>query len=186
MSNPPLSGSLFHGRLRESAGRLFWLGLALAVLGLAAIAFPMISTLVATLLAGWTLLISGILLLIASFSIHGTGPFFGALLSSLISIAAGVFLLFSPLAGAVALTLVLGLIFMIQGAFELYFAFEMRPHAGWASMLISGLASVFMAVLIAAGWPAVSAIVLGILLGVNFLSTGIGYIVVSRSLKAAG
>ncbi|MEI9888944.1 MAG: HdeD family acid-resistance protein [Rhizomicrobium sp.] len=176
--------TLFHGRLRDASGRLLWLGLAMVVLGLAAVAFPMISTLVAALLVGWSLLLSGIVLLIASFSIHGTGPFFGALLSSLISVAAGAFLLFNPLAGAVALTLLVGVIFLVQGAFELYFAFEMRPHAGWQGMLLSGLASIVMAVLIAAGWPAVSAIVLGILLGVNFLSTGIGYIVVSRSLKA--
>jgi uncharacterized membrane protein HdeD (DUF308 family) len=184
MSGASSGDSLFHGRLRGSSGGLFWLGLALVVVGVAAVAFPIASTLVAALLVGWTLLISGVLLLIGSFAIHGTGPFFGALLSSLISIAAGAFLLFNPLAGAVALTLLLGVIFMIQGAFEILFAFEMRPHAGWHGMLVSGLASVLMAVLIAIGWPGVSVIVLGILLGVNFLTTGIGYIVVSRSLKA--
>jgi uncharacterized membrane protein HdeD (DUF308 family) len=77
-----------------------------------------------------------------------------------------------------------GIIFIIQGAFEIFFAFETRPHAGWVGMLISGVASVVMAVLIAAGWPAVSVIVLGILLGVNLLTTGFGYIFVSRSLRA--
>jgi uncharacterized membrane protein HdeD (DUF308 family) len=123
--------------------------------------------------------------LFGSFSIHGTGPFFGALLSSLISIAAGAFLLFNPLAGVVALTLVIGVIFMFQGVFEIFFAFEMRPHAGWVGMLLSGGASVAMAVLIAAGWPTISTIVLGILLAVNFISTGIGYIFVSRASKTA-
>ena len=51
-------------------------------------------------------------------------------------------------------------------------------------MLISGLARV-MVVLIAAGWPGISGIGLGILLGVNSLSTGVGYIFVSRALKPA-
>ncbi|MGA8699136.1 MAG: hypothetical protein WB689_35965, partial [Xanthobacteraceae bacterium] len=41
------------------------------------------------------------------------------------------------------------------------------------------------AVVIVAGWSAISEIVLGILLGVNFLSTGLGYIFVSRALKPA-
>ncbi len=177
--------SLFHGRLRASSGRLFWLGLALVVLGIVAIVFPIISTLVASLLVGWVLLISGGFTFFGSFSIHGTGPFFGALLLSLLSIAAGVFLLFNPLAGAVGLTLVVGVLFMIQGAFEIFFAVETRPHAGWMGMLISGIASIVMAILIAAGWPAISVIVLGILLGVNFISTGFGYILVSRSLKPA-
>jgi hypothetical protein len=35
----------------------------------------------------------------------------------------------------------------------------------------------------AAGWPGISAIVLGILLAVNFVSTGIGYIFISRMQK---
>jgi uncharacterized membrane protein HdeD (DUF308 family) len=39
-------------------------------------------------------------------------------------------------------------------------------------------------VLIAAGWPQISVIVLGILLGVNFITTGFGYIFVSRTMKA--
>jgi uncharacterized membrane protein HdeD (DUF308 family) len=183
MNSTGLGESLFHGRLRTSSTRLMWLGIAMVILGIAAIVFPIFSTLVAALLVGWVFLISGIFLLVGSFSIHGTGPFFGALLLSLLSIAAGVFLLFNPLAGAIALTLMVGIIFMIQGAFEIFFAFETRPHSGWVGMLISGIASVVMAILIAAGWPAVSVIVLGILLGVNLLTTGFAYIFVSRSLR---
>jgi uncharacterized membrane protein HdeD (DUF308 family) len=183
MSNTSLGDRLFHERLRESSGRLFWLGLAMVALGIAAIVFPIVSSLVATLLVGWVFLISGGFTFFGSFSIHGTGPFFGALLFSLISIAAGVFLLFNPLAGAVAITLVVGVIFVLQGVFEISFAFEMRPHPGWVGMLISGIASVVMAVVIAAGWPGISVIVLGLLLGVNFLSTGLAYIFVSRALK---
>ena len=183
MSSASLGDSLFHGRLRASSRGIFWLGLAMVVLGVAAIVFPMFSTMVAAILVGWVLLISGGFTFDGSFSIHGTGPFFGALLLGLLSIAGGVFLLFNPLAGAVALTLMVGVLFMFQGAFEIFFAFETRPHAGWVGMLISGIASGVMAVLIAAGWPAISVIVLGILLGVNFLTTGLGYIFVSNSLK---
>jgi uncharacterized membrane protein HdeD (DUF308 family) len=185
MSNPSVGDTLFHGRLRQSSGGLFWLGLVMVVLGLAAIVFPMVSTLVAALLAGWLFLISGAFTFVGSFSIHGTGPFFGALLLGLLSLAAGAFLLFNPLAGAVALTFAVGVIFVFQGAFEIFAAFEIRPFPGWAGMLISGIASVVLAVLIAAGWPAISAIVLGVLLGVNFLSTGLAYIFISRAFRAA-
>jgi uncharacterized membrane protein HdeD (DUF308 family) len=150
-----------------------------------ALVFPMISTLVAALFVGWIFLISGGFMFFGSFSIHGTGPFFGALLLSLLSIAAGVFLIFNPLAGAVALTLVVGVIFIFQGAFEIFFAFETRPHEGWGGMLISGLASVVLAVLIAAGWPGISLVALGILLGVNLLTTGLGYVFISRSLRSS-
>ena len=173
----------FHARLRGSANRLLWLGLAMTTLGIAAIAFPMFSTLVAALLVGWAFLVSGALTFFGSFSIHGTGPFFGALLLSLISLSAGSFLLFNPLAGAVALTLLVGVIFALQGAFELVFALEVRPHLGWLGMLVSGIASVILSLVIAAGWPAISTIALGILLGVNFVSTGIAYVIVSRTMR---
>lgn len=185
MTDVPFGDRLFHGRLRAASRWLFWLGLAMLVLGIAAIVFPMISTLVAALLVGWILLLAGGVTLFSSFQIHGTGPFFGALLLGLLSVAAGVFLLFNPLAGAVALTLIVGVLFLWQGAFEIAFAFEMRPHPGWVGMLVSGIASIAMALLIIVGWPAISAIVLGILLGVNFISTGIAYMFVSNSVKPA-
>lgn len=183
MANTSIVDSVFHDRLRASSKRLFWVGLALVVLGFAAIVFPMISTLVTTLMVGWALLISGGFMLVGLFSIHGTGPFFGAALFSLLSIAAGIFLLFNPLAGAVALTLLLGVIFVVHGAFEISFGFEMRPHVGWMVMLASGIISILMALLIAASWPGISSILLGILLGINFLSSGFGYIFISRTLK---
>jgi len=169
-------------RIRGAPHRLLWVGVAMVVLGVVALVFPMFSTLVATLMVGWMLLFFGGITFFSSFSIHGTGPFFGALLLGVASIAAGVFLLFNPLSGAVALTLVVAIIFSLQGALEISFAFELRPVPAWKSMLLSGLISVALAIVIAAGWPSISNIVLGTLFGVNFISTGVGYIFLSRAL----
>jgi uncharacterized membrane protein HdeD (DUF308 family) len=52
-------------------------------------------------------------------------------------------------------------------------------------MLLSGIASIVLSVLIMAGWPAISAVAVGILFGVDFISTGFGFFSVSRALKAA-
>lgn len=175
--------SLFSTRLKSASRSLLWLGIAMTVLGVVALVFPMVSTLAVALFVGWMFLIFGAFSFAGSFSIHGTGPFFGALLLSLISIAAGVFLLFNPLGGAVALTLMAGVIFMVQGASELVFAFELRPHPGWGAMLASAIASIVIAGMIVAGWPSISMIALGILFGVNFISSGLGYIFLSRALK---
>ena len=164
---------------------MFWLGLIMLVIGVVAIVFPILSTLVAALLVGWVLLLAGVASIAGSFSIHGTGPFFAAFLFGALSIAAGVFLLFNPVAGEIALTLLVAVIFTVQGAFELSFALAMRPLAGWIGMLISGLASVLVAVMIAAGWPGISAVLLGILMGINFISTGLAYHGVFRAMKFA-
>jgi len=64
--------------------------------------------------------------------------------------------------------------------FELTLAFEMRRHRARIRMLVSGFASVILGLTVAIGLPATSLIALGILIGINFLSTGLGYIFASR------
>ena len=177
--------NLLHGRLRAGSTRLLWVGLAMTLIGVVALVFPMASTLVAALWVGWIFLFSGIVMFAGAFNVHGTGPFFGALLISLLTAIAGVFLLFNPFAGALALTIVLAVILLVQGAFETAFAFEIRPAPGWVWMLLSGAASVILSLIIAVGLPVISAIALGILLGINFLSTGLGYVFVSRAAARA-
>ena len=185
MTDAPLLNGFFHGRAEAASRRLFWVGLAMTVLGIAAIVFPIASTLVATLMVGWMLLFFGVIALTGSFSIHGTGPFFGALLVALLAIAAGVFMLVNPVAGAAAITVVVAVLFVMQGAFEIAFAFEMRPMTNWGWMLVSGIIGVAAAVLIAASWPGISLVLLGIMFGVNFASTGVAYMFLSHALKAA-
>jgi uncharacterized membrane protein HdeD (DUF308 family) len=185
MTTTTVIDDLFHSRLRPAAGRLLWLGIAMTVLGLVAIAFPMASTLAVTLFIGWLMFLSGAITLVGSFSLRGVGPFFAALLFSLLSLVVGFYLLMNPAAGATGLTLAVGVIFATQAAYEGFFALELRPHPGWGAMLISAIASAVLAGMIIAGWPSVSMIVLGILFGVNFLTTGVGYIMISRALKAA-
>jgi len=174
---------VLHARYLPAAGKLLWLGIAFLVLGTAALVFPMVSTLAAAIYVGLVLLISGSFMLFGSFSIHGTGPFFGALLLSVLSIALGVYLVCNPTSGAVALTLVVGVVFALQAAFELFLAFEMRPSGAAGAMALSAIASAVIAFLVLAGWPVVSHIVLGILVGVNFLTSGVAFVAISRALK---
>jgi uncharacterized membrane protein HdeD (DUF308 family) len=184
MSDARLPESLFHGRAETASRRLLWTGVAMLVLGVAAIVFPIASTLVATLMVGWMLLLFGVIALMGSFSIHGTGPFFGALLVALLSTAAGVSFLLNPIGGAAGLTLIVAFLFCLQGASEISFALEIRPFDGWVGLLVSGIVSVAAAILILAGWPAISLVLLGVLFGLNFVSTGIAEILLSRALKS--
>ena len=77
MSDTSGFDTLFHGRIRAVSHRLFWFGLAMTILGVAALLFPVLSSLVAALLVGGVLIFAGGITLFAAFSMHGTGPFFG-------------------------------------------------------------------------------------------------------------
>jgi uncharacterized membrane protein HdeD (DUF308 family) len=101
----------------------------------------------------------------------------------LLSVAAGVFIFARPLIGALAITLSLGGLFMLQGAFELVLAFELRSARGWPWMLFSAVASIFLAVAILAGWPGTSLITLGVVLGVNFISSGLAYLMLGGAVR---
>ncbi len=170
--------------VRKETSRLMWLGAALLIVGVVAVAFPMVSTLVAALFVGWLLVVTGALGLFVAFPIRGAGPFFGALLFSLLSIAAGVFILARPTIGELALTISLGALFMVQGAFEAGLAFEFRPARGWGWMLLSAAASVVLSIIILSGLPQLSLVTLGILIGVNFISSGLAYLVIGGAVNS--
>ncbi len=73
---------------------------------------------------------------------------------------------------------------MVDGAVQLGLALDVRPKQGWIWVLISGLISLGAALLIAAGLPGTSLFALGILVGINFLGTGLASIMLSRSLPS--
>jgi uncharacterized membrane protein HdeD (DUF308 family) len=175
--------TVFRSQVRKEANHLMWLGGALLLIGIAALVWPMVSSLVATLFVGWVLIFSGAATLYGAFSIRGVGPFFGALLLGLLSLAAGAFILYRPTGGEIAITLILGSLFMVQGAYEAVLAFEVRPVQGWAWMLVSAIASVILSLVIIAEWPGISLVALGAIIGVNFLSSGLAFLMVGAAAK---
>ena len=175
--------NMFRTQVRKEANHLMWLGGALLLIGIASLVFPVFSSLLATLFVGWVLVVSGIATLYGAFSMRGAGPFFGALLLGLLQLACGVFILARPVGGELAITLCLGGLFMVQGAFETALAFEVRPAQGWSWMLFSALASILLSLVILTGWPGVSLIALGALLGVNFLSSGLAFLMIGAAAK---
>ena len=120
----------------------------------------------------------------SAFGAQGTGAFFGQLLVGLLKLGLGFYLLMNPGIGMVALTLLLASIFVVDGAVQTSFAFQLRPAEGWGWVLVSALVSIGAGLLIAAGLPATSLVTLGALVGIKFLSTGIASIALSRSLPS--
>ena len=175
----------FHEQVRHTAGRLAWLGAALIALGFAALVFPVMSTLIATAFVGWLLVLSGVLAVLGAFQIRGTGPFFGALLFGLLSLGGGAFMLARPTVGELAITLTLGFLFMLQGASEAFLAFEIRPARAWGWMLVSAICSIVLSIVIVLGLPGVSMVALGIIIGVNFITSGVAYVYVGNTVKSA-
>jgi uncharacterized membrane protein HdeD (DUF308 family) len=160
------------------------LGIVMIILGVLAIAAPFYATLIATVIFGWVLIVSGIVHTIYSFQTRKAGNFFLKLLVSLLYLGAGIFILQSPVIGALSLTLALGIAILVSGVTQTIMAFQMRPAPNWGWVLASGIASIILGILISNRWPFSATWVIGLLVGVTLLFNGWWIILVSTSARS--
>jgi len=164
-------------------------GIVLVLLGLLAIIVPPIATLAVAIFLGWLFLISGVVGLITTFMMRNLPGFWWALLSGLLAIAAGVVLIAFPVSGAISLTLVLIVFFIVEGIASIMYALEHRGSGRWAWMLASGVVDLILAAIILVGLPGTAAWAIGLIVGINMLFGGTSMIAMAlhaRSEPAAG
>jgi uncharacterized membrane protein HdeD (DUF308 family) len=148
------------------------LGAALLVVGALAIAFPFVSTIATKIYLGWLFLIGGVVQIAHCFSTQRWSQFFLNLLIGLLYIIAGGWLAFFPLTGILTLTVLLAVMFLVEGAIETIMAFRLRPQDGWAWLLLAGIVAALVGLLIVGGLPGTAVWAIGMLAGINMLSTG--------------
>lgn len=148
--------------------------------GMLAIVLPSATAIGIELLIGALLLVSGIVQAFASFRsrVH-----WWSLLSSLASIVVGGLMLANPATGTLALATIVAIFLAIEGVAELFLSFQFRPARNWLWLTFSGLTSLALAALLFVGWPAATIVVLGIIIGVNFLLYGTSIIAVAASVN---
>ncbi|MBS3651318.1 HdeD family acid-resistance protein [Pseudaminobacter sp. 19-2017] len=171
-------------RLKSSWIWLAILGVISLVGGVFALFNPFAATFAAVLLAGWTFLLFGILQVIQAFSIGAWSGFLWALLLGVLTAAVGVSLLYNPLAGALTLTLVVAILFLVLGVVKIMYAISLRPVKGWGWVILSGAISLLLGVLILADYPVSAASILGILLAVELISNGISLLLITFGLRS--
>jgi len=177
MSANPITHPLLAGihRIRRSWGWFLALGIVLIVLGTVCIAGEVLATFATILVLGWLLLISGVVALVHAFQIHSWPGFFMYLLSALLRGFTGYALIRYPLAGAVALTLVLGAFFIVGGLSRAIGAIVMKfPRWGWA--VFSGVVAVALGIMLLEQLPVSSVWFIGFAIGVDMILEGISLI----------
>jgi len=149
-------------------------GIVLVVLGLLAILIPPLATLGVTIVIGWLFLISGVMGLVTTFMARNAPGFWWSLLSAVLAIAAGLVLLIWPVGGAVSLTLLLIVFFVIEGVASIMYALEHKKELSgrWGWMLASGIVDLVLAGMIFAGLPSTAEWAIGLLVGINLVFGG--------------
>ncbi len=164
---------------REPNGWLIILGIALILVGVGAAAFPLAATLSVEILTGSAFLVAGICTIFHAFAAEKWSGVFWETMIGLLYIATGIGFLLNPLAGIVALTVMLGGVFLAEGMMRAILAFQLRPAKNWGWMLFSGLVSALLGALVIGGLAnGASLLFLGMLVGINFIFAGAAFIAV--------
>jgi len=180
-----MSGTSIAQSLKANRGWLLVLGIAYVILGWVAIGYPMAATIAIEILLGYILLVGGAISVVGSFFSGNWKSLILILLSGILYIFVGFFLVTNLKEGIITLTLLLAAFLLVEGFFKIIQSFQMKGSANWVWILISGIASVILAVMIWGEFPQSSAFVIGLLVGIYFLINGFSLIMFSFALKDA-
>jgi uncharacterized membrane protein HdeD (DUF308 family) len=108
------------------------------------------------------------------FSVKGLGGFFLSLKPAVLSLVAGGLLIWKPAEGALSLTALMIVFFAAEGFIQITSSIGYRGclRDSWEWLFLSGIADLVLAAIIIYGWPVTAAWTLGLLAGVNLITSG--------------
>ena len=169
---------------KQSVGWSIVLSILMILAGVLAIVIPPAAGIAVTILVGWLLIFSGAAHLVFGWHTRSAGAFIWELLLALIYILVGVYLLLHPVAGLASLTLGLTIYLFAEGILELILSFRLRPMPGSRWLLFDGIVTLILAILIWRTWPSSTAWVIGTLVGISMLFSGVSRLVLSLAARS--
>jgi uncharacterized membrane protein HdeD (DUF308 family) len=155
-------------------------GLFLALLGLVAIAVPFVTELSLSLLLGAALIVGGVLQFVHAFSAAAwRGSLVQVFLGVLYTIA-GMVLMANPMLAIASLTLLVVAFLVVEGIALIALSFTVRTEPNWEWNVFSGLLSLLFASLVWIGLPSSELWAIGLLMGLDLLTTGAGLVFLGR------
>ncbi|MEJ2581413.1 MAG: DUF308 domain-containing protein [Acidobacteriota bacterium] len=171
--------------IQHEAKTAKWVGIFLLISGFLALIAPLATGLSITILVGVLFIFSGALQLALVFRSESFGQGLLLALLALLSLVAGVYMVFQPVAALATLTLFLAGYFVASGAIEALSAFGAKPMSGWGWLLFNGIVSIVLGVLIWRQFPLSGAWAIGTLVGVRMIMSGWTLITVGGLAKDA-
>jgi len=158
-------------------------GVLMFICGILAISLPLASSIGIVIVLAWLILFAGIAHLFFAFQSRSIGGLLWKVLLALIYGIAGGYMLMHPLLGVLSLTLVLAMFLLFEGVMEivLYFNIRRLRHSGW--VLFDGIITLILGALIWAHWPSTAVWVIGTLVGISLMFSGISRLMLSMAVR---
>lgn len=161
-------GDMVRGDARVATG---W-GFAVMLLGVLAVMTPFASGLVATSMLSILVVAAGLAMTVFAFKASSFGKGLLQFLFGGITIVCGALMFTAPMTSMFTLTGVLLVYFVVDGAYSIFSGVKGRPEPGWGWVIISGIASIVLAVLLWRQWPDSGAYAVGLLVGIRLIFSG--------------
>ena len=165
-----------------SGGSIAW-AILLIIFGFLAIALPFATSWGVVVVLAWLIIFSGGFQFVHAFQSQGVGHILWKLLVAILYLIVGIYLLLNPLLGVATLTLMLAIFFVLEGIFDLvaYFRGRHLPGSGW--ILFDGIVTLILGILVWRQWPSSSLWVIGTLVGISMIFTGMARLMLSLAAR---
>jgi uncharacterized membrane protein HdeD (DUF308 family) len=170
--------------LREIWVFLMGMGIALMILGVAAIGSSFIATFATVLVFGILMLLGAIFQVVTAIWGRSWRGFFLHLLAGVLYLIAGLFMIENPLEAALNLTFLIAVCLLIGGVLRIGLSVVER-FAGWGWVLLNGVISVVLGVGIWRQWPLSGLWAIGLFVGIEMLFSGLSWVMLGLALRAA-
>jgi uncharacterized membrane protein HdeD (DUF308 family) len=163
---------------------LFW-GIICIVLGILAIGYATIASLISVMILGCIILAGGILVLVNTFTSwrHKLGGFILHLILAALYIITGYLLITNPVWSLMSLTLLLGILYIALGIAKLIYTSSARLPNRWKWHFFSGLITLLLGILIITQWPISSFYIIGLFIGIDLVFSGLAYSLTALSIR---
>jgi len=184
MHSQTMTANAFAGGESEGnvRGWVVFAGIAMLVLGTAAVIYDVTATIVSVVLFGWLLAIAGVMQIVHAFQVRTWSGFFLYLLDGILRATIGTMLVVYPGSGALTLTLLLSFYFIVGGVFKTIGSIVLQfPSWGWS--VASGLVSVALGVMLAMQWPRSGLWFIGFAVGLDLILYGWTLLMFAAAVK---
>ncbi len=156
-------------------------GILLIILGLIGILLPAVLALGTALFFGWLLLTAGIIWAFHTFRYNRRN--FLDWLKPFLLILFGCLIIFYPLTGVAAVSLLLAIYLMMDAFGSFSLAKAIHPAKGWGWMTFNGIISLILAFLFLISGPISSMWLIGIYIGISLFFDGLVLVTIGWKLK---
>ena len=155
----------------HNTGLQILLGILLMVLGIFVLGAQVFTTFATMVFLGWMLIIGGVVELFCGFFSGSWITFFVSLLVGVFSLIFGTVMVANPEFSAVSVTLLIGILLLIKGTYDICSSLYVRQsHWGWS--LGGGVVVLLLGISMLSGWPYTGSWVIGFFIGIELFISG--------------